>query len=148
MDGAWSAALAQCQLFVTTLHGINSAVVKTGKLTKATKVYRGISGKALPAEFWKPNEVRPPRPHPSLDAACRPPCPCVPRLPRQFGVMGGVENGFMSTTTDRSVAAGYAASGGVGIVFEVQQGMVDRGADISWLSQCARRRQQPAALSR
>ena len=29
----------------------------------------------------------------------------------------------------------YAASGGRGIVFEIQQGMIDRGADIGWLSQ-------------
>ena len=29
----------------------------------------------------------------------------------------------------------YAASGGRGIVFEIQQGMIDRGADIWWLSQ-------------
>ena len=29
---------------------------------------------------------------------------------------------------------GYA-SGSTGIVFEIQQGMVDRGADIGWLSQ-------------
>lgn len=70
---------------------------------------------------------------------------------------------FMSTTTDGRVAMQYAASGGTGIVFEIQQGapvphsrlvhrhlsthrpplrrprthagMVDRGADIWWLSQ-------------
>ena len=40
----------------TTLHGINSAIVKLGKLTVATKVYRGISGMQLPKEFWTPNE--------------------------------------------------------------------------------------------
>ena len=54
--------------YTTTLHGINSAIIKLGKLTKATKVYRGISGMALPAEFWEAN---------------------------QFGVRGGVENAFM-----------------------------------------------------
>ena len=41
----------------------------------------------------------------------------------------------MSTTTDKAVAMQYAASGGRGIVFEIQQGMIDRGADIGWLSQ-------------
>ena len=42
----------------------------------------------------------------------------------------------MSTTTDRNVALMHAASsGGPGVVFSIQQGMVDRGADISWLSQ-------------
>ena len=42
--------------------------------TKATKVYRGIAGRALPKEFWQPNE---------------------------YGVMGGVENAFMSSTVER-----------------------------------------------
>ena len=42
----------------------------------------------------------------------------------------------MSTTTEQSVAMGYASGQrSAGIVIEVQQGMVDRGADISWLSQ-------------
>ena len=95
--------------YTTTLHGINSAIVKLGKLTQATKVYRGISGMKLPDQFWTPNE---------------------------FGVRGGVEQAFMSSSTDLSVAMGYASGGrGAGIVIEVQQGMVDRGADISWLSQ-------------
>jgi len=71
---AFSTALSQCQMFVTTLHGINSAIVKTGKLTQATKVYRGISGKALPAEFWAPNEVR------STLPRCHSPAPRMRRL--------------------------------------------------------------------
>ena len=33
------------------------------------------------------------------------------------------------------MAMQYAASGGRGVVFEIQQGMIDRGADIGWLSQ-------------
>ena len=96
--------------YTTTLHCINSAIVKLGKLTKATKIYRGVAGMKLPDEFWKPND---------------------------FGVKGGVENGFMSTTLERDVAMGYAEGDGsrMGIVLEVQQGMVNRGADISWLSQ-------------
>ena len=39
------------------------------------------------------------------------------------------------TTTDRTVAMQYAASGATGFIFEVQQGMIDRGADVHWLSQ-------------
>jgi len=96
--------------YATTLHGINSAVIKLGKLTVATKVYRGVSGMKLPDTFWTANE---------------------------FGVKGGVENGFMSTTLDRGVAMGYAKGDGSrpGIVIEAKQGMVNRGAEISWLSQ-------------
>ncbi|KAL1496781.1 hypothetical protein AB1Y20_014369 [Prymnesium parvum] len=94
--------------YATSLHACNSAVLKLGKLTKAATVYRGVSG-LLPAEFWHPN---------------------------RWGVCGGVENGFMSTTTDRRVAMDYAASSGATpTVYQIQMGMVDRGADISWLSQ-------------
>ena len=39
----------------TTLHCINSTIVKLGKLTEVRKVYRGISGGVLPDEFWTPN---------------------------------------------------------------------------------------------
>ena len=53
----------------------------------------------------------------------------------EHGVKGGIDGAFMSTTMDKEVALQYAASGGRGIVFEIQQGMIDRGADISWLSQ-------------
>ena len=43
----------------------------------------------------------------------------------------------MSTTLEREIAMGYAKGDGsrMGIVIEVQQGMVDRGADVEWLSQ-------------
>jgi hypothetical protein len=107
----FGAALASCKGngYVSTLHAINSCIVKTGKLSQAAKVYRGISGGRLPDEFWTPNE---------------------------FGVRGGIESAFMSTTLNRQVALMYASqSKGAGIVFEIQQGMVDRGADVSWLSQ-------------
>ena len=61
----------------------------------------------LPAEFWKTNA---------------------------YGVNGGIDGAFMSTTTKREVALSYAAESGKGIVFEIQQGMVNRGADIAFLS--------------
>mgnify|MGYP002630287628 CR=1 FL=1 len=96
-------------LYMTTLHAINSVIVKLSKLTVVSKVYRGVSGRVLPKEFWEPNE---------------------------FGVQGGIESAFMSTTLDEEVALSYAASsGGAGFVFQIQQGMVDRGADIGFLSQ-------------
>eukprot|EP00966_Prymnesium_polylepis_P175578 4063390-Prymnesium_polylepis.2 len=43
--------------------------------------------------------------------------------------------GFMSTTADRSVAAHYASAGNAATILELDQGMVDRGAELSWLSQ-------------
>ena len=97
--------------YTTSLHVINSCIVKTSKLTQCTKVFRGVRDGVLPPEFWEANE---------------------------FGVRGGIEQGFMSTTQDRQVALEYARTGGrtgCGIVFEIQQGMIDRGADLQWLSQ-------------
>ena len=68
------------------------------------------------------------------------------RVANKFGVRGGVEGAFMSTTTNNEVAAFYAKGGAASLgtkksldqpalLFETQMGLVDRGADISWLSQ-------------
>jgi hypothetical protein len=62
--------------YTTTLHVVNSSIIKLGKLTPATKVYRGISGGVLPEQFRVPNAQR---------------------------VRGGVEFAFMSTTLNRQV---------------------------------------------
>ena len=94
--------------YVTTQHVLNSAIIKLSKLTRVTKVYRGLASGGLPDAFWNAD---------------------------RHGVRGGVENAFMSTTTSRDVALKYAGGGSGGIVFEIEQGMVSRGADISWLSQ-------------
>jgi hypothetical protein len=51
-----------------------------------------------------------------------------------FNVSGGIELAFMSTTTDREVATGYLR-GQTGVVFEIEMGMIDKGADVSILSQ-------------
>ena len=84
-------------------------MVKLSKLTKAAVVYRGVSGRALPQEFWQSNEL---------------------------GVRGGIEPAFMSTSLDKAVAQHYAASAETcGFVFEMQMGMIDRGADLSFVSQ-------------
>mmetsp|Transcript_26210 Transcript_26210/g.41026 ORF Transcript_26210/g.41026 Transcript_26210/m.41026 type:complete len:587 (-) Transcript_26210:53-1813(-) len=69
------------------------------------------------------------------------------RLPAEFfesdeqGCRGGVELGFMSTTTELDVALQYSSgfrggvSGAVPIVFEIEVGKTSMGADVSWLSQ-------------
>ena len=111
-DGELSFEQAKRKLnrYTTTLHAINSVIIKAGKLTVATKVYRGIAGMSLPTKFWEANE---------------------------YDVRGGIESAFMSTTLQCEVAMDYAAgsSGKMGIVIEAQMGMVNRGADMSWLSQ-------------
>eukprot|EP00854_Cymbomonas_tetramitiformis_P004334 gene4334-5333_t len=97
--------------YVNTIIAINSGILKLSKIQKAVKVFRGLSGGLLPDEFWRPND---------------------------HGVKGGVEMAFMSTTTSEEVALQYADSSDerkAAFVFEVQMGMVDRGADISPFSQ-------------
>ena len=98
--------------YVTTIHAINSCVLKLSKLTKAGNVWRGIKDAKLPPEFWVPNEL---------------------------GVRGGIEYGFSSTTTDKEQAIYYAnvgaKAGDAMTIFEMRMGMVDRGADLTWLSQ-------------
>ena len=97
--------------YATTLQVLNSAIIKLSKLTPAIKVYRGVAGGVLPPSFW------------STDG-------------NSHG--GGIECAFMSASTDRSVALTYARiSRGVAapMLLELKLGMIDRGADFSWLSQ-------------
>ena len=108
-------ALCDGNLYATTLHCINSAIIKLSKLTKADKVYRGVSGGVLPE-------------------SCR--------VSNAYNVRGGVEGGFLSTTTEQATALFYAQGGAdkakrdkAAILFESQMGMVDRGADVRWLSE-------------
>ena len=103
--------LTKGNLYTTTIHAINSCVIKLSKLTKAGKVWRGIKDAVLPKEFWVPNDM---------------------------GVRGGIEYGFSSTTTNREQAllfAGGQQLEDASTIFEMQMGMVDRGADLTWLSQ-------------
>jgi hypothetical protein len=51
-----------------------------------------------------------------------------------FNVAGGIELAFMSTTTDKDVAMSYMR-GKTGAIFEIQMGTIDKGADLSQLSQ-------------
>ena len=83
-------------------------------------MWRGFTGATLPSSFFEANAE---------------------------GVRGGIEYGFSSTTIDRAQALHYA-SGKASTVFEMEMGMIDRGADFSWLSQCARRRRPPSPIFR
>jgi hypothetical protein len=93
------------------MHVINSVIVTMSKLTGAVKVYRGISGGKLPDEFW------------IKDA--------------QHKARGGVEMAFLSFTLDEAVALDYIGDDKTKprILFEVQMGMIDRGAQLTKLSQ-------------
>ena len=100
--------LCQGNQYATTIYVISSGILKLSKVESAGKVYRGLSGLKLPDEMMRPNAD---------------------------GVRGGVECSFISTTRERSVAKAYAAGDSAGIVLEINMGIVDRGADLSWLSQ-------------
>ena len=99
-------ALTAGNLYPTTIHAINSLIIKLSKLTPACTVWRGFTKATLPKKFWEPN----------ADGFC-----------------GGVEYGFCSTTVDRAQAA-YYSQGTASTILEMKLGMLDRGADISWLS--------------
>ena len=100
--------------YVSTIHAINSAVIKLSKLTTAGRVYRGVCYGKLPERFWTPSPE---------------------------GICGGVEYGFQSMSRDYHNAVHYAQGCGTAgpgdatTIFELQMGLVDRGADLSWLSQ-------------
>ena len=97
--------------FVTTLHCINSGVIKLSRLQPKCTVYRGINGMKLRRSFVKPDV---------------------------FGVRSGVEFGFMSTSLERSVAEAYSKGKNTdspSLILEMQMGMVSRGAFLGWLSQ-------------
>merc|ERR1712190_390786 len=96
-------------MHTATLHDINSCILKLSKVLPAVTVCRGIANGLLPKAFWTPNEQN---------------------------ICGGVEFGLMSTTQDHQVAKKYSKSAnGVSTILEMQLGMADRGADLSWLSQ-------------
>jgi len=101
------AQLTRGNQYPTTIHAINSAVVKLSKLTVACRVYRGFAGARLPDSFF---------------------------VPDKFNTRGGVELGFSSTTAERAQAEHYAAAGSASTLMVAQMGMVDRGAELSWLS--------------
>ena len=78
--------------------------------TTAGVVWRGLSGLALPPEFFEPDEQ---------------------------GFAGGVDASFMSTTLDDSVARKFSGvdQGRLGTIFKLLLGKTSLGADITFLSQ-------------
>ena len=112
--------LCRGNVYTTTLHAINSCIIKLSRLMKAGRIYRGSTRAKLPAAFLEPNEL---------------------------GIKGGVEYGFTSTTTEREQAVHYA-QGAASTLFEMEMGMIDRGADVSWLSQYAHESESASAPAR
>ena len=111
-EEAKNKALRECvsrgDRYTTTLHVINSSIVKLSKIVPAEKVYRGVSGMLLPPRLQEADS---------------------------YNVKGGIEFAFLSCTRERSVALEYATRKTRSILLEMTMGMLDRGADLSWLSQ-------------
>jgi len=92
--------------YTTTLHAVHSGIYKLSQKSPPEKVYRGVQNMVISNENFK---------------------------------MGSfVELGAQSFTRDRSVAENYSGAKSkeskASYVYEVQEGVVDRGADISPLS--------------
>ena len=98
--------------YATTIHAINSCIVKLSALTVAETAYRGVAGMRMPQSFFEKDP--------------------------KTNLAGGVEYGFSSTTRKRETAIFYAKADKAEVastVLEAQMGMVDRGANIDFLSQ-------------
>lgn len=104
------AATGPCP-YATTIHAINSALIKVARITPlppGAKVYRGMAGVKMTPRFLHPNE---------------------------FGSRVGNEVGFMSTTTKMEVAIGYMDEAKPHKqLFEINVAQIDHGADIDFLS--------------
>jgi hypothetical protein len=105
--------------YATTIHALNSCLIKLAKLGNAQRVYRGVSSAIIPDWLW--------------DAATGGGSDSQPAR----HVRGGIEFGFLSGTTDPELAMKYGSGAGDGtkLVLELQTGMLSRAADLSWLSQ-------------
>lgn len=97
--------------YSTTIHVIQSAISKLGKINPNQKGYSGVSGHLLHDRFWNN--------HPDLNSK------------------GGVEGGFMSLSANRDVARFYAnlVKGKLGVLLEVNMSTTDRGAELKWFAQ-------------
>ena len=96
--------------YVSMMHALVSGVIKLSLiciLPANGEVFRGLSGFELPRCFHEPD---------------------------RFGARGGVDFAFMSCTTDMKVALDYSKGDGA-LVFRISVGMIDRGADLRFLSQ-------------
>ena len=100
-------AKKQVNFYTTSIHVINSCIVKMGKLTKVQPVYRGMSGRIFPEAVLVPNEQ---------------------------GITAGVEFGFLSASTARADAE-RESQDAHGMIIELEQDAISRGADLTLLSQ-------------
>ncbi|CAK0805172.1 unnamed protein product, partial [Prorocentrum cordatum] len=92
---------------ISTLHGISSFIVNMSKITSASTLWRGSTKVHLPESLTKKDK---------------------------WNLRGGIEFGITSMTQDRAQAVHYA-EGAASTAFQARQGLVDRGAEMKWISQ-------------
>jgi len=97
--------------YTNLIYACNSLIRKFSQISNIPKgrvVYRGLSGVLLPECFEECEEG---------------------------GGRGGVDFGFLSTTTRMEVAVAYIGDKGMPVLFKFEVGDMDRGASLSFLSQ-------------
>eukprot|EP01052_Picozoa_sp_SAG31_P003081 SAG31_NODE_115_length_24128_cov_47.693912_4_plen_1815_part_00 len=107
--------------FITTIHAINSGIVKLRSLQPACNVYRAVSGSQLPPPF--------------VDGSGS-------GLAAMLGFKVAVEPGFVAATVHKTIAVKDAtgqdetiAKRNNVVLLECRMGLLSRGAFIGWLSQ-------------
>ena len=95
--------------YANTLHAINAGVLKLGRLSGAAPLYVAHMGMHLPPEWYEKDALS--------------------------GTRGGVEFAFFAGSADKAAVLAHATRHEETCVLEIQQGLVDRGAEIAWLSQ-------------
>eukprot|EP00961_Rhodomonas_salina_P104232 1403041-Rhodomonas_salina.1 len=97
--------------YVTTIHALNSGLIKLARVTVLPAdhlVYRGIAGLREPELL---------------------------SVKDKFGCRGGVEGGFLSTSTERAQALTYMqVHKGLPTLLQLRLRIINRGADVSFLS--------------
>lgn len=113
---AFEAALAEVRKatgrsWVNTIHALTSALIKLSRVTVLPPSgcgFRGQAGLAVPDCFTRADE---------------------------FGCRGGVEGGFVSTSTDKEQALHYVQyHKQMPQLYEIRYGQINRGADVSAFS--------------
>ena len=154
-------ALCLGNTYATTIHALNSALIKLGKLGGAERVYRGVSSAVLPDWLWELSGGGNGKPIISSslsgggdedggggDGVLTPALGGNGQLSKP---RGGIEFGFLSATSDAELAMRYAAdtpgSGGHAhrIVLELHTSMLTRAAGLAVAVSSRARVRLPAA---
>uniref|UniRef100_A0A7S3PZY4 Mono(ADP-ribosyl)transferase n=1 Tax=Chaetoceros debilis TaxID=122233 RepID=A0A7S3PZY4_9STRA len=97
--------------YTTTMHVLQSAIAKLGKINPNRSAYSGVDGLLIPECAWKVDSI--------------------------LSTKGGVLSGLMGLTTKMDVARQYVNrdDGNVGVIFKVDMATMDRGANVTMISQ-------------